>query len=105
MIKRILVNTFLLFNSCYSFVMPLPPLKSISVSNKPTNYFTFANNNKCINLLNNYKNIKTPLMLKKNRNDFNSLDDYRTYLFILFIICIIRNYVLVMTTLKFIKLL
>lgn len=95
MIKRILFNTMLIINSCYSFVMPLPPLKPLSISYKPINVISFNNN---------YRNINTPIMLKKNRNDFNSLDDYRTYLFIFFIICIIRNYVLVMTALNFFKL-
>ena len=106
MIKRILINTLLLFNSCNSFVMPLQSLKSPSILKMQVRCLSFNINNPCRDLLNYNRNIKTSIMMKKNKNDFNiDLDDYRTYLFIFFIICIIRNYVLVITTLKFIKLL
>jgi hypothetical protein len=98
MIKRFLLNAILLFHSCYSFIMPQSPMKESNIP-KISNM-----NNPCRDLLIYNRNIKTSIMLKKNKNDFNiDLDDYKTYLFIFFIICIIRNYVLVMTTLKLIK--
>ena len=98
MIKRVLMFGCLLMNSCYSFIKPsIYPLHKLN-----NNRLCF--NNPCKELINYNRNIQTSILLKKNKNDFNiDLDDYKTYLFIFFIMCIIRNYVIVITTLKFIN--
>ena len=85
-------------NSCYSFLKP-PIFSSLKLNNK-----LGINKNPCKELINYNRNIQTSIMLKKNKKDFNiDLDDYKTYLFIFLIMCIIRNYVIVLTTLKFIN--
>lgn len=99
MIKRVLMFGCLFMNSCYSFIKP-PMYQSFKLNK---NKLCFDNNH-CKDLINYNRNIQTSIMLKKNKNDFNiDLDDYKTYLFIFFIMCIIRNYVIVITTLKFIN--
>jgi hypothetical protein len=89
MIRRLLINTFLLFNSYYSVVMPLPINKYKPIQNTS---LSLIHNNNCRDLFNHNRNSKISIMLRKNKTDNNIMN------LINFYICIIK-------VLKFINLL
>ena len=94
MIRRLLLNTFLLFNSYYSVVTPLPinkykPLHNSSLS------LIHNNNNTCRDLFKHNRNIKNSIMLRKN-NDYN--------INVMNLINIINFYICIIKILKFINL-
>jgi hypothetical protein len=89
MIRRLLINTFLLFNSYYSVVTPLPINKYKPIQNTS---LSLIHNNNCRDLFNHNRNSKISIMLRKNKTDNNIMN------LINFYICIIK-------VLKFINLL
>ena len=93
MIRRLLINTFLLFNSYYSVVTPLPinkPLHNSSLLSLIHN-----NNNTCRNLFKHNRNNKISIMLRKN-NDYN--------INIMNLINLLNFYICIIKVLKFINL-
>jgi hypothetical protein len=91
MIKRLLINTFLLFNSYYSVVMPLPINKYKPIRNSSLLSLIHNNNNTCRDLFNHNRNSKISIMLRKN-NDYNNdnIDIMNLLNLINFYICIIK---------------
>ena len=94
MIRRLLINTFLLFNSYYSVVTPLPINKYKPIQNSS---LRLIHNNTCKDLFNH--NIRNSIMLRKNKTDNNYNINVMNLINLLnFYICIIK-------ILKFINLL
>jgi hypothetical protein len=87
MIRRLLINTFLLFNSYYSVVMPLPINKYKPIRNSSLNLI-YNNNNTCRDLFKHNRNSKISIMLRKN-NDYN-INIMNLLNLINFYICIIK---------------
>jgi hypothetical protein len=86
MIRKLLINTFLLFNSYYSVVMPLPINKYKPIRNSSLSLIYNNNNNTCRDLFNHNRNSKISIMLRKNNdNDIMNLLNL-----INFYICIIK---------------
>ena len=93
MIRRLLINTFLLFNIYYSVVTPLPinkPLHNSSLLSLIHN-----NNNTCRNLFKHNRNSKISIMLRKN-NDYN--------INMMNLINLLNFYICIIKVLKFINL-
>ena len=95
MIRRLLINTFLLFNSYYSVVMPLPINKYKPIQNTS---LSLIHNNNCRDLFNHNRNSKISFMLRKNKTDKTDNNIMNLINLINFYICIIK-------VLKFINLL
>jgi hypothetical protein len=86
MIRKLLINTFLLFNSYYSVVMPLPINKYKPIRNSSLSLIYNNNNNTCRDLFKHNRNSKISIMLRKNNdNDIMNLLNL-----INFYICIIK---------------
>jgi|LakMenE22Apr09ns_1017241.scaffolds.fasta_scaffold00035_1 hypothetical protein len=94
MIRRLLINTFLLFNSYYSVVTPLPINKYKPIRNSSLNLI-HNNNNTCRDLFNHNRNSKISIMLRKN-NDYN--------INVMNLINLINFYICIIKVLKFINL-
>ena len=95
MIRRLLINTFLLFNSYYSVVTPLPINKYKPLRNSSLNLIHNSNNNTCRDLFNHNRNSKISIMLRKN-NDYN--------INVMNLINLINFYICIIKVLKFINL-
>ena len=95
MIRRLLINTFLLFNSYYSVVTPLPINKYKPIRNSSLNLIHNSNNNTCRDLFNHNRNSKISIMLRKN-NDYN--------INVMNLINLINFYICIIKVLKFINL-
>ena len=88
MIRRLLINTFLLFNSYYSVVTPLPINKYKPIQNSS---LRLIYNNTCKDLFNHNRNSKISIMLRKNKTDNNyNINVMNLINLINFYICIIK---------------
>ena len=87
MIRRLLINTFLLFNSYYSVVMPLPINKYKPIQNTS---LSLIHNNNCRDLFNHNRNSKISIMLRKNKTDKTDNNIMNLINLINFYICIIK---------------
>jgi hypothetical protein len=91
MIKKIILYSLIFINSCYSFITPIPNLKnSLILSSNINKQHKDIFINKKINSIMNCK-----------KNNFN-MDEYKIFLLMYIIICIIKNFIICLSTIKFI---
>jgi hypothetical protein len=90
MIKKIILYSLIFINSCYSFITPIPNLKNSLILSSNINKQHKDIFNKKINSI---------MYCKKNNLD---IDEYKIFLFMYIIICLIRNFIICLSTIKFI---